>query len=1532
MMNNTSSIKVRRSGSKKHTTTCRRVMHADPCVVMLVVFVFFSSLAIITESVCPPFYDHTFTGPNLFYQFAPSAGGLSTRALRFQGMQTSASLFAVRLALFDTNLAEIRINQSHFHVSSGFGDTGYAPWCAFRSLDGPGQQDCTHHFWARAAGPPSGAVDLVLDKITALGAIRVQEVNASAYVSNFTLLYSLDRLTYVTFPLVDDCSACAPGFRGAGCQVTHATCAAANCTSQGFCKVTTAGGPCLCNPGFTGANCSVSLRECGAQGTLQQTDGTCACNAGYDGKISTSASYVTRVVSPVYARYIWVSNADRTALALPNINLYTCPAGPCTTQTSYALVTPISIMDSRGRPCDPSAHAYCWSEPATTRWVRLEVYSRITAVESLVLRGASPGAPRSNYQFSRVFAGNTWASAVDVMGGDNCTASDHSTRPACETSSCSAVGACVEGSGCLCPQSYNGTDCADCVRTRDGWPWDTCIKCPDTYFGSFCEDDAAACSAARCNEQGDCVGELHGCICQAGNTGDDCSVTSETCSTNTCNDGGTCDEWVATETRCTTCHKAGKYLPLAGGQTSVFVFPTPVTTTRFRWIPAVPDVVTHTLTFFTCSACNVSQTEVLRVTTDKELVFAAPGGGQLAIQGFNVTGTDHYQTLEWWWSSPTWSGGAWLNTLTANNCSGCAQGTFGETCNTTLASGCNSRGTRMSDNRCICNWGYFGASCEFCDSNKRQDCSRCAHVDMYGPDCNLTLSECNAAVCNGNGTCTSQGPKICTCDSGVFGDTCHMDQDTCNTVRCSSSGICLSDHCQCEDTSGHLVRGSTQQTLAPYTRVLNERHTGRFWRIETYSCTQDTSHGRFALLRCNNDLCTSATTITFPPDHAFTADAFSGNGNPWCARLDKQPDSQSCLYGGWVASGCAHYVQIDMGQAVEVGAITFQAASLYSAYPVLEWQVSYSNDSTFWYVANQHMHCEFCRPGFYGTECTQSQTDCDATRCYGRGTCTGDIGGCLCENGYDPATDCLLCNDDGDPYTTCASCAINVYGDLCNETLAQCNTRRCLNRGTCVAAEESSGCDCFGTFGDGDMIGGPATSVQDEVLQILPANVTLRYMRFYPKTQVNGGGARLAVYACADALCATRIRVDTDLEDDKYTSTSYSENRFPWCARPEASDTCTATSWRPYSLVNGEYLQLVFPTTAVTVSAIGLLPDRNSLSYYQTYTILWSTDYYQWFSLWPKRCNVCAPGFYGSLCDQGQTFCNSHECGDKGTCTSVAGVCYCIDNVYGDKCDWTPGQCTVRRCYGKGVCQRAGCTCNTGWFGDYCALSSTQCNTQVCHGHGTCVMGDGPTTCVCSTGYEQKVNCLGCSVGSNITADPLCMVCYAGMFGLSCQQSQAACDVDRCNAQGTCTGINCACNGDYKPSTMCLENACGTGGLLGAPNSTCTCYDTHYYDAADVEYRCKLACSRGAFNHLTEICECPPAYHGIRCEFQGAMAPYQNKDTHGDETALVAGLVGSVIGLVFFTGVFIWCHKAYKGSKLVKLELFGYKPLSPNKT
>ncbi|EGV95322.1 Sushi, nidogen and EGF-like domain-containing protein 1 [Cricetulus griseus] len=163
-------------------------------------------------------------------------------------------------------------------------------------------------------------------------------------------------------------------------------------------------------------------------------------------------------------------------------------------------------------------------------------------------------------------------------------------------------------------------------------------------------------------------------------------------------------------------------------------------------------------------------------------------------------------------------------------------------------------------------------------------------------------------------------------------------------------------------------------------------------------------------------------------------------------------------------------------------------------------------------------------------------------------------------------------------------------------------------------------------------------------------------------------------------------------------------------------------------------------------------------------------------------------------------------------------------------CGHTTSVCLVLRpCLNGGKCiddcvtgnPSYTCSCLAGFTGRRCHLDVNECASHPCQNGGTCTHGVNSFSCQCPAGFK----------------------------GLTCESAQSPCDNKVCQNGGQCQAESnsaaCVCQAGYTGAT------CETG----IPND-CECRNGG---------RC--------LGTNTTLCQCPPGFFGLLCEFEVTATP-----------------------------------------------------------
>uniref|UniRef100_A0A2K5TN48 Protein crumbs homolog 1 n=1 Tax=Macaca fascicularis TaxID=9541 RepID=A0A2K5TN48_MACFA len=316
---------------------------------------------------------------------------------------------------------------------------------------------------------------------------------------------------------------CPPGYSGTICETTIGTCGKNSCQHGGICHQDPIYPVCICPAGYAGRFCEIDHDECASSpcqnGAVCQDgiDGySCFCVPGYQGRhcdleVDECAS----------------DPCKNEATCLNEIGRYTC----------------ICPRDYSGINCELEIDE-CWSQPC--------------------LNGATCQDALGAY----------FCDCAPGFLGDHCELNIDE----CASQPCLHGGLCVDGENrysCNCTGSgFTGTHCETLMPLCWSKPCHNNATCEDSvdnytchcwpgYTGAQCEIDINECNSNPCQSDGECVelssekqyGHITGlpstfsyheasgyvCICQPGFTGIHCEEDVNECSSNPCQNGGTCE-------------------------------------------------------------------------------------------------------------------------------------------------------------------------------------------------------------------------------------------------------------------------------------------------------------------------------------------------------------------------------------------------------------------------------------------------------------------------------------------------------------------------------------------------------------------------------------------------------------------------------------------------------------------------------------------------------------------------------------------------------------------------------------------------------------------------------------------------------------------------------------------------------------------------------------------------------------------------------------------------------------------------------
>ncbi|KAM6258362.1 sushi, nidogen and EGF-like domain-containing protein 1 isoform 4-T4 [Porphyrio hochstetteri] len=254
----------------------------------------------------------------------------------------------------------------------------------------------------------------------------------------------------------------------------------------------------------------------------------------------------------------------------------------------------------------------------------------------------------------------------------------------------------------------------------------------------------------------------------------------------------------------------------------------------------------------------------------------------------------------------------------------------------------------------------------------------------------------------------------------------------------------------------------------------------------------------------------------------------------------------------------------------------------------------------------------------------------------------------------------------------------------------------------------------------------------------------------------------------------------------------------------------------------------------------------------------------------PSYTCSCLAGFTGKRCHVDVDECLSHPCQNGATCLNGAGSfsCRCPPGFQGTNCETEESPCESRLCQNGGTCQAANrtavCLCQPGYTGLDCQTEVNECESSPCLNGGHCVDLVDNYTCVCLEPF----------VGQRCETD------LSSCEDRSCRNRQT-CNYIRpgryiCTCSPGYYGSNCQYSGPRVPSA-CLSQPCQNAGscLETEQGYVCECQEGYTgQDCRDqLSEGCECRNGGSCLEGNSTICQCPPGFFGLLCEFEVTTTP-----------------------------------------------------------
>ncbi|NXA06085.1 SNED1 protein, partial [Sapayoa aenigma] len=254
----------------------------------------------------------------------------------------------------------------------------------------------------------------------------------------------------------------------------------------------------------------------------------------------------------------------------------------------------------------------------------------------------------------------------------------------------------------------------------------------------------------------------------------------------------------------------------------------------------------------------------------------------------------------------------------------------------------------------------------------------------------------------------------------------------------------------------------------------------------------------------------------------------------------------------------------------------------------------------------------------------------------------------------------------------------------------------------------------------------------------------------------------------------------------------------------------------------------------------------------------------------PSYTCSCLAGFTGKRCHVDVDECLSHPCQNGATCLNGAGsfTCRCPPGFRGNNCETAESPCENRMCQNGGRCQvvnrTVACLCQPGYTGVDCQTEVNECESSPCLNGGHCIDLIDNFTCVCLEPFVGQ----RCETDSSSCEDRSC-------------QNRQTCNYIRpgryiCTCSPGYYGNNCQYGGPRMPSA-CLSHPCQNAGscLETEQGYVCECQEGYTGQDCQDQLSGDCECRNGGscLEGNVTICQCPPGFFGLLCEFEVTTTP-----------------------------------------------------------
>ncbi|NXF90440.1 SNED1 protein, partial [Eubucco bourcierii] len=251
-------------------------------------------------------------------------------------------------------------------------------------------------------------------------------------------------------------------------------------------------------------------------------------------------------------------------------------------------------------------------------------------------------------------------------------------------------------------------------------------------------------------------------------------------------------------------------------------------------------------------------------------------------------------------------------------------------------------------------------------------------------------------------------------------------------------------------------------------------------------------------------------------------------------------------------------------------------------------------------------------------------------------------------------------------------------------------------------------------------------------------------------------------------------------------------------------------------------------------------------------------------------------------------------------------TCSCLAGFTGKRCHVDVDECLSHPCQNGATCLNGAgsfsCRCPLGFRGASCETEELPCESKVCQNNGTCQVANGTAACLCQPGYtgadcQTEVNecesspCLNGGHCIDLVGNYSCL-CLEPFAGQRCETDLSSCEDRSCRNRQTCNyirpgryictcspgyyGSNCQYGGPRVPSA-CLSHPCQNAGSCLETEQGYICECQEGYTGQDCRDKlsdgCECRNGGSCLDGNVTVCQCPPGFFGLLCEFEVTTTP-----------------------------------------------------------